>query len=248
MKYLNTALPVIAALGTGLWLASASAEEAAPSAALTKADVEKIVHDYIMAHPDDILTAVDDFQRTRIEEQRKQGVAQNEFGLFKEKAPEIGNPKGDVTIVEFFDYNCGYCKRALPNVTGLLDGDKNIRFIFKDFPILGPTSELAAKWALASEKQGKYFEFHKALMELHGAIDENTMAETAKTVGLDVEQLKKDALGSDIAEKISKNRALAASIGLTGTPAFVVGSQVAPGAIGIEQMKSMIAEERAKTK
>ena len=245
MKNARLAMSAIAALGVAFWLVSASAEDTAPSAPMSKADVEKIIHDYLKDHPLEILNSVDEYQRSKVSEQHKAGLEQNQFALFKEKAPEIGNPKGDVTIIEFFDYNCGYCKRVLPTIEALLSGDKNLRIIFKDFPILGPSSELASKWALASDKQGKYFEYHKALMNARGAINEETLSSLAKDVGLDVEKLKKDAQGSDIGDIIGKNRNLASSIGLTGTPAFVVGSQVAPGAVPLEQFKTMIETERA---
>lgn len=245
MKNARLALSVLAATGIAFWLVSASAEDTAPAATvMTKEDVQVIVRDYIKEHPLEILNSVDEYQRGRASAQHKEGLKQNEFALFKEKSPETGNPKGDVTIVEFFDYNCGYCKRVLPTIQSLLDEDKNLRIIFKDFPILGPSSELAARWALASEKQGKYFEYHKALMSAHGAINEETLTTIAKGVGLDVEKLKKDAQDSEISGIISKNRNIAASIGLTGTPAFIIGSQVAPGAVPLDQFKAMINVER----
>ena len=246
MKTTRLVLPLIAAAGIVFWLVSASAEDAAtPHAPLSKGDVENIVRDYIKEHPLEILNSVDEYQRSKVSERHKEGLAQNQFALFKEKSPETGNPKGDVTIVEFFDYNCGYCKRVLPTVQQLMDEDKNLRVIFKDFPILGPSSELAAKWSLAADMQGKYFEFHKALLAAHGAINEEMLSNLAKDAGLDVEKLKKDAQDSSVSDKISKNRQLATSMGLTGTPAFVIGDQVAPGALPLDQFKEIIATERA---
>ncbi len=251
-------IPSLLALAFAAWSsASTHAEEdpqkalsqvQAEAAALTKSDVEKIVRDYIKSNPQEILNAVDEYQRALVSEQRKTVLAQNKFSLFKDEAPEAGNPKGDVAVIEFFDYNCGYCKRVLPDIQKLLDEDKNVRFIFKDFPILGPSSELASKWALAAAKQGKYLDYHKALMTAQGALNEEVLSSLAKDLGLDVDRLKKDAQGSDISEAISKNRALAASLGLSGTPAFIIGDEVAPGAITIERFRSLVETARAAAK
>ena len=123
--------------------------------------VEKIIHDYIVKHPDLIMKSVDDFQRASMEQKQQGAIKQNRAALFDDdKSPFMGNPAGDVTIIEFFDYNCHYCKQVFPEIKSLTETDKNLKVIFKDFPILGPTSEVAAKWALAAQAQGKYFPFH----------------------------------------------------------------------------------------
>ena len=180
---------------------------AAAAEALSKEAVEKIVHDYIMEHPDVILDAVNQYQQKTMEEKQKAAVETNREYLFRdERSPVIGNPEGDVTIVEFFDYNCGYCKRVLPTVQELIKEDKGIKVIFKDIPILGPTSETAAKWALAAQKSNKYFEFHQALMSHKGPITDDTLSKIATDLELDPARLKKEAETTDVLLKIDRKR------------------------------------------
>jgi len=221
---------------------------AAPSAAegLTKEAVQKIVHDYIMEHPDVILDAVNQYQQRTMEEKQKAAVETNREFLFRdERSPVIGNPEGDVTIVEFFDYNCGYCKRVLPAVLDLIKEDKNLRVVFKDIPILGPTSETAAKWALAAQRHNKYFEFHQALMNHKGPLTDETLNKFATDLGLDPARLKKDAETTDVLLQIERNRSLFTQMGFGGTPAFIIGEEVVPGAVSKEEMKKLIDKTRA---
>lgn len=224
-------------------------EAAAPvAAALDKTAVEKIIYDYIMANPQVILDAVDQHQRRTMQEKSRNAIKSNEDQLFKnDSSPFIGAADGDITVVEFFDYNCGYCKKVLPEVQKLIETDKKVKVVFKEYPILGPSSELAAKWALAAKNQNKYFEFHTKMMEHKGAIDDAVLEGVAKDVGLDVEKIKKDIEGTDIMIQIEKNRALAAQMGVNGTPAFVIGEEIVPGAIPADEMAKKIEEYR-KTK
>jgi len=161
-------------------------------------------------------------------------------------SPEAGNPDGDVTLVEFFDYNCGYCKKAFSAVQEVLEKDKKVRVVFKEFPILGPSSETAAKWALAAGKQKKYFEFHKKLMNNKSPIDDVLLEKIAKDIGMDVDQAKKDTGSADVLKQIEDNRSLASSLGLGGTPAFVIGEEVVPGMMFPEDFLKKIAEMRKK--
>jgi protein-disulfide isomerase len=237
-----------AALSAEAPTAKVSAE--APTAkvlteALSKTEIEQVIHDYIMAHPETIMESVDQFQKKAQESRFGDAVEKNKDALFKDtSSPEIGNPKGDVTVVEFFDYNCHYCKDALPELKKMLEKDKKVRVIFKDFPILGPTSETASKWALAAHKQGKYFEFHKALMENKQPISDEVLEKIAKDVGLDLDKAKKAAEGTDVLIQIEKNRSLATNMGLSGTPAFVIGTEIVPGGMRADVMLKRIDAQR----
>lgn len=238
------------AIASALLLSCALAAPAvAADAPLSKEDVQKIVHQYIMDHPDVILDAVNQYQQKSMAEQQQAAVETNHEYLFKDqRSPVIGNPDGDVAIVEFFDYNCGYCKRVLPTVQELINEDKGLKVIFKDIPILGPTSETAAKWALAAQKQNKYFEFHTALMQHNGPINDDVLSKIASTLELDVNRIKKDVESTDVLLQLERNRSLFTQMGLGGTPAFIVGDEVVPGAVSKDDMKKKIAEQRAKAK
>lgn len=226
----------------------------AAEAPLTKADVEKIVADYITANPKTILESVNAFQAKQMEAQRqaeaegaKVNIAKNKAVLSDDKtSPFSGNPKGDVTLVEFFDYNCHYCKNAFPAVQALLDKDKNLRVVFKEFPILGPTSETAAKWALAAEKQKKHYEFHKAMMLNKDPISDELLEKVAKDIGMDVAKAKADVALPETQAAIENNRALASELGIRGTPAFVIGDDLTPGAVPQEELEAKIAAARKK--
>lgn len=237
------ALAVVLSISTG----ALAAETTSAPKALTTADVEQIVHDYIMKNPEVILTAVDDYQKKSQRQTQGAALEKNKDAIFNDtSSPIVGNPKGDVTIVEFMDYNCHYCKLSFPTVLSMIAKDKNLRVVMKDFPILGPTSETAAKWALAAQKQKKYLEFHKALMENKAPISDELLEKTATDTGLDVAQIKKDIQGSDILLQIEKNRSLASNLGLSGTPAFVIGDTVVFGAYSQEEMEKMVFDARAK--
>ena len=227
---------------------SASPSQAfAVAVPLDKAAVEQIVKSYIMENPQLILDSVENYQKKARTERQSEGLKKSKDTLLKDlDSPETGNPQGDMTIVEFFDYNCGYCKHAFPEIKALLETDKNIRVVFKEFPILGPTSVTASKWALAANKQKKYFEFHSALMENKQPITDELLEKIAKDVGLDTKQVKADAEDKGIQAQIDKNRQLSESLGLTGTPAFVIGDEVLPGFIQLDEMERMIAGIRAK--
>jgi protein-disulfide isomerase len=155
-------------------------------------------------------------------------------------SPEAGNPKGDVTIVEFSDYNCGYCRRALHDVTKAVEGDKNIRIVFREFPILTPASEVVARLALAARIQGKYWEFHRAVMGAPGQASEASALKEAIKLGLDIDKLKADANSEEIKKQIVENKALAQKLGINGTPFFMIGDRVVPGAP--DNLSEVIAE------
>ena len=214
----------------------------------SKPALQKIVHEYIMENPDVILASVDAYQRKSTQTQQNDALKRSGAFLFEDAAtPETGNPKGDVTIVEFFDYNCPYCKNIVPALENILQNDKNVRLIFKEFPILGAGSKKAAAWALAAHRQGKYVDFHNGLMSARQKVDDALLEKVAKAVGLDIAQAEKDAQSGEIEKQIEKNISLGASLGLSGTPVLIIGDEIIPGAVSLEEMQKAIADQRAKT-
>lgn len=149
-------------------------------------------------------------------------------------------------MVEFFDYNCGYCRKALEEIKIVLKDEKNLKIIFMDMPILGPPSLEAAKWSLAAHKQGKYFEYHQALLEFDGQKNEKTLKKLAKKVGLDVKKLEKEKDSKDIAAILDKNIQQAQNLGIRGTPGFILDGQLYPGFMPAAQIKQYIADARKK--
>ena len=213
--------------------------------ALTKEQVETIVHDYLMAHGDVILNSVESYQKKDLNDRQAQALKVNHDELFNnEKSPFIGNPKGDVTLIEFFDYNCHYCKDVFPTLKSLSDSDKNLKIIFKDFPILAPSSETAAKWALAAQRQDKYFEFHQKMMEHKGPITDEDIEKVAKAVNLDLSAARSYVDSTDAMMQLERNRALASQMSFNGTPSFVIGRGLSSGASDITTLKALVSASR----
>ena len=216
-----------------------------------KDEIGALVREYILENPGIIFEAAD---RHRANEEQAQAdkakakIEEMSNELANNTSMSFGNMDGDITIVEFFDYNCGYCKKALPDLQKVVDADPNVKIVLKEMPILGPTSRTAALWAAAAAKQDKYFDYHVALMEFRGPKEEAELEKLAKDVGLDVEQLKKDAASSEIAKIVDDSIALGGEIGVRGTPAFIIGTQFVPGYIDANALKAKVAEEREKAK
>ena len=191
-------------------------------------------------------------QQKQEEENNKkatEALGKNKDKLFNSPSdPILGNPKGDVTIVAFFDYNCGYCKKANEPMRKLVESDKNVKFVMKEYPILAESSRVAARAALAANKQKKYAELHNALMENKGALSEDTILDMAVKAGLDKEKLKKDMESPEVAAIILATADLGREIGAHGTPTFIVGDKVVPGAMDLADMKKLVDENRAANK
>jgi protein-disulfide isomerase len=206
-----------------------------------------IIRDYLIGNPEVLREAIQALERKQQEAQEaaaKQAIVERADELYRSDADLIaGNPEGGVTMAEFFDYNCGYCKRAMPDVLKLIESDKDLRVVLKEWPILGEGSVFAAKAALASRKQGKYWEFHLALMQ-ERSVNEPKVLEVAERVGLDVEQLKSDMARPEVEEVIERNMRLAEALGLRGTPAFLIGEQLLPGAMPYRVLEQTIATVR----
>lgn len=207
--------------------------------------VEQVIERYIRAHPEVIEQAFQDLQTIRHEQERlrvKAVIASRQNDLLGDPvSPVSGNLNGDVTVVEFFDYRCGFCKQTAGAVTQLQKDDPRVRIIYKDFPILGEESELAAKAALASQSQGKHQSFHEALLASQEEITLEEILRIAAEVGLDTNKLEGDMADLKWQTVIDRNRALAQDLGITGTPGFIVGTELVRGALGLEELKALVA-------
>ncbi len=211
--------------------------------------IEKIVRDYLLKNPEIVREALQVLQIKEAKE--KQELAAANLRKFEKEifanpnSPSAGNSKAEVSIVAFFDYNCGYCKTSLPMLNELLAEDSSIRIVYKEYPILNQSSQLAAKAALAAQRQGKYLEFHNALVRVE-QINEESIKTITTQLSLDYEKLQKDMNDEKINGYLVSNYKLASDLNIQGTPAYIVGSQIIPGAIDLNSMKTIIAEERAK--
>ncbi|MGE4063963.1 MAG: DsbA family protein [Rhodospirillaceae bacterium] len=215
-----------------------------------KKQVKELVREYILENPEIISEAVTLLQ----EKEEKAKTAKIAAAIKNNRAalvnpPEgtvLGNPKGDVTLVEFFDYNCGYCKQVFPTVMETLKEDGKIKLVVKEFPILGNPSVVASRAALAARKQNKYSEFHLAMLSHRGSLTEDTIMKLAADVKLDVKKLQADMKAPEINEILTKNHQLAQELGIEGTPAIVIGDTLVPGALQKDHLKELIAAERKR--
>ena len=222
-----------------------------PALALTDADkdeVRAVIKDYLIKNPEIIEEALNELKRKQEEGEAsaaKAAIAQNAAAIFHAEGDLVlANPKGKITMVEFFDYNCGYCKRALPDVLKLMESDGDVRVVMKEFAILGPGSVFAARAALASRKQGRYADFHLALMKHDGRHDEQSVMAIAAELGLDTEALKRDMDATDVASVLAANAALAESLNISGTPAFIIDQTLIPGAVGVDSLMTAVKDVR----
>ncbi len=216
---------------------------------LSKQAIEDIVRDYILSNPEIVIEALQTYQAKRdaAELQAKvDAIATFREDLINDPAsPFVGNPEGDVVMVEFFDYRCPYCRRVAGVLEQALEEDPGVKLIFKEFPILGEQSIQGARAALAAEKQGKYKAFHFALMEKPGDMSRAHIMATAEQAGLDTTRLAVDMESKDIDDALRRNYELAERLGINGTPALVVGETLVPGAFDKEALLRIIAEARA---
>ena len=209
----------------------------APAGAFTPAqrqELQAIIKDILLNNPEVLLEAQNalEAKMDRIQADRMAVAIKEHAGeLYRPAAsPVVGNAKGDVPVIEFFDYNCGYCKKAFSDLAKLMDKDKKVRVILKEFPILAKGSEEASRVALAAKMQGKYWEFHRAMLESQGQANEAAALRIAEKLGLDMARLKKDMASAEVKKEIDDTRALATKMGIQGTPHFIVGDRIIPGA------------------
>ena len=215
-----------------------------------KSEINKMIHDYIMENPQIILDAVRKHQESeaRAEEaaQQKRLVELREQLENAKYSPVAGNPDGNVTLVEFFDYRCGYCKKVHRTVTSTVKDDGNVKLVYKEFPILGPDSLVAARAALGVHFniKDKYLPFHNALMQAKGGMNEERVLEIAASVGLDKAAVKKHMDDPRIDTELRHNMALAETLGIRGTPAFVINNTLVPGAVDRDSLENLIKDAR----
>jgi protein-disulfide isomerase len=219
---------------------------------LSRQQVEEIVREYLQKNPEVVIEAIRAAQAKQREAQREQqlqAVKQRRDELINDSSSPVGgNVAGDVTVVEFFDYACPHCKNVTRQVKQLLREDPKVRFVYKELPVLGEPSNVAARAALAAREQGKYFAFHDALMATTGALNDAVIFRVAGEVGLDVGRLKTDMESEAVNLALQKNRMLAQSLGISGTPAFVIGEDVAPGAVPVARLKEMVEKARQSSR
>jgi protein-disulfide isomerase len=211
-------------------------------------EIGEIVREYLLQNPEllrELSTALEQKERAAEDELRKTALAANANKVFRDDSHFVaGNPKGDVTMVEFFDYNCGWCKKSVPEVVRLIETDKNLRFVLVEFPIFGEGSEYAARAALAAKRQNKYWELHLSMLQHEGKIDSAVVDQLAEAQGLDMAQLKKDMEDPAIAAVISANQSLAQSLAINGTPAFIIDQMVVPGYMPHDGLMAAINDVR----
>jgi protein-disulfide isomerase len=231
-----------------------SAKESAQQfSAPQKGEIEKIVRDYLVSHPEVLQEAIAELDKRQAAadlEKAKAAVAGNAETLFNStRQVVLGNPKGDVTMVEFFDYNCGFCKRAMADMLELLKDDPKLRIVLKEFPVLGPGSVEAAKVAVAVRMQDKtggkkYLDFHQKLLGGRGQADKARALAVAKEVGMDMGRLDKDLASEEVKVSIDESLKLAETLGLNGTPSYIVGTDVVIGAVGIDALRAKVSTAR----
>ncbi len=217
-----------------------------------KAEVEALVKQYILEHGEILIESVNKYQAKQEDETNKQAGVKAKALLDSLKADKnvaiAGNPNGTITMVEFFDFNCGYCKKAFEEIQKVIKDEKDVKIVLYDMPILGPDSLESSKWALAAKKQNKYFEFHTALMNHQGGKDEATFKKLATDAGLDAEQLAKDKTAPEIEAEIKKHIETAQGLGIQGTPGFLINEKIFRGYIAYDVIQKTLKEEREAAK
>jgi len=233
-------------------LASAQTPPAQPFSTDQRQEIEGIVKNYLMAHPEvlqEVMDALDKHQKEADADKARTTIRDNKATIFNSAHQVVlGNPQGSVTMVEFFDYNCGFCKRAMPDMLDLLKTNSDLKFVLKEFPVLGEGSVEAARVAVAARMQDasgkKYIEFHQKLLGGRGPADKARALAVAKDVGFDMARIEKDMASDEVKTTIDEDMKLADALGVTGTPSYVVGSQLVVGAVGLDTLKEKIDAER----
>lgn len=236
------------ALGASLFVTPVAAAEISAG---QKAEIQTIIKEYLVTNPEVLRDALNELERRQKADEasaREKVISDASGTLFNSKHQVVlGNPNGKVTLVEFFDYNCGYCKRAMEDLAKLMKEDKDLRVVLKDFPVLGPNSVEAAQIAAAARNQlkgEKYWEFHSKLLMTKGGISKTQAVAVAQELGANVDQLIKDANGDDVRAGLEETMRVADSLNLTGTPSYVVGQDLVVGAVGFSELKTKVDNVR----
>jgi protein-disulfide isomerase len=240
------------AAAVSLALAGAAPAVAQSFSADQREEIGKIIKDYLLTHPEvmqDVMAELEKRQQSADAEKHRAAVVENKATLFSSPHQVVlGNPQGNVTMVEFFDYNCGFCKRAMTDMLDLIKTDNNLKFVLKEFPVLGEGSVEAARVAVAARMQDangkKYIEFHQKLLGSRGGADKMRALAVAKEVGFDMPRLERDMGSDEVKKTIEENMKLAEALGVSGTPSYVVGEEVVIGAVGLDALREKISAER----
>jgi protein-disulfide isomerase len=233
---------------------SAMAQKGDENAPVTHKELPALIKQILLDDPSILLEVSEKMQASheeKLSEKSKEAIIKNKKELYSDPdSPVSGADNADVTVIEFFDYRCGYCKQALSTIQKLLENDKKVRVVFKEYPILSDESKLAARAALAVNiiAKDKYFDFHKAMFDIDGSISNESILAEAKKLGIDTDKLKKELSNPKIDAALAKNKELGAAIGALGTPAIVIGDNFYPGAIPYELMKKSVDELRISNK
>ncbi len=229
---------------------SAGAQSITPA---QRGEIETIIREYLLSHPEllqDVMNELEKRQTAAEAEKHRNAVKEHAEAIFNSpRQVTLGNPQGDVAVVEFFDYNCGYCKRAMTDMMDLIKADPKLKFVLKEFPVLGEGSVQAAQVAAAVRMQDKtggkkYLEFHQKMLNSRGQIDKARAMAVAKEVGLDVARIEKDIAGDEVRAQLEESMKLAEALGLNGTPSYVVGADVVVGAVGLKTLKERVNNAR----
>ena len=240
------------AFAWGVMLGSPAGAQSSGGTSPDRAAMEKIIRETLLKNPEIVIEALEAYKRQQ--QAREAAAADRAIRTNREAidrdpgSPVGGNLKGDVTLVEFFDYSCGVCKRVHAAVAELVKSDGNIRRVYKEWPILGPKSVFASRAALASREQGRYLAFHNALMEVRGALTAKRVIDAAREVGIDTGKLARDMKDAEIDKIFKRNFELARALQINGTPSFVIGDTLIKGARDIDTMRALVAEARATGK
>jgi protein-disulfide isomerase len=218
-----------------------------------RGEIERIVKEYLLSHPEflqEVMSELEKRQAVAEAEKHRAAVKQYSEAIFSSpRQVTLGNTQGDVTVVEFFDYNCGYCKRAMSDMLDLMKNDAKLKFVLKEFPVLGEGSMQAAQVAAAvrmQDKSGgkKYLEFHQKMLTGRGQADKARALAVAKEIGMDVARIEKDIAGEEVKATLEESFKLAEALGLNGTPSYVVGNDVVVGAVGLNTLKEKVNAAR----
>jgi protein-disulfide isomerase len=236
---------LLAAIAVAVPLFTAGAATAQSFTPQQRSEIETIIRDYFIKHPE----MIEELQALAQSEKLKRAIVENKQTLFNSpRQVTLGNPNGDVTMVEFFDYNCGYCKRALDDMMTLIKADPNLRVVLKEMPVLSQGSMDAAQVAVAvamQDKSGKrYLDFHQKLLSGRGQVDKARALAVAKEVGADMARIEKDMNGAEVKAALQESFALAEALGFQGTPSYVVGNEAVVGAVGVKELQAKINNAR----
>ncbi|MFN3350219.1 DsbA family protein [Pseudorhodoplanes sp.] len=232
---------LFAALAAAAFVFAAAPAQAQGFTPQQRSEIESIIRDYFLKHPE----LIEELQALAQSEKLKKVISENRQALFHSpRQVTLGNPNGDVTMVEFFDYNCGFCKRALDDMVTLMKADPNLRVVLKEMPVLSQGSMDAAQVGVAvamQDKTGKrYFDFHQKLLSGRGQVDKARAMAVAKEVGADMARLEKDISGPEVRAALQESFALAEALGFQGTPSYVIGNEAVVGAVGVKELQAKI--------